>query len=166
MLPSPLFSPEHIFFEILNTIFNNLALDMQICRLQIQHTTSAETQSRCMFNEICRGKRTCGAKPHLTGMKVCVCIQKALLFFLLCPVAFSAVCSVCSRVAVVSGLRGERCTWLLCVSLDLAYDELSVGFDPEMERSSECHTETSQSKSLLSLYLSFVVSKHPSSVTI
>lgn len=52
------------------------------------------------------------------------------------------------------------------MSLDLAYDELSVGFDPEMERSSECHTETSQSKSSLSLYLSFVVSKDLSSVTI
>lgn len=80
MLPSPLFSPEHIFFEALNTIFNNLALDMQICRLHLQHTTSAETQSRCMFNEICRGKWSCGAKPHLAGMKVCVWIQKALLF--------------------------------------------------------------------------------------
>lgn len=44
------------------------------------------------------------------------------------------------------------------MNLDLAYDELSVGFDLKMERSSECHAETSESESSLSLQIFSAVS--------
>lgn len=97
---------------------------------------------------------------------MCVYIQKALLFFSSLPCGLFC-CLFCL-------FQSGSCVWTAGKEMHLAplcefrscYDELSVGFDPEMERSSECHTETSQSKSSLSLYLSFVVYKDPSSVTI
>lgn len=39
------------------------------------------------------------------------------------------------------------------MNFDLTYDEFSFGFDLKMERSSECHIESSESKSSLSLDL-------------